>query len=87
MKIYKYSLQICDSQIIQMKKGARIISLQVQNRIPCIWAMVDPNEVDEPKAFCTFGTGHDLSGVDLQFIGTYQLCSGELIYHVFESSI
>lgn len=42
-KIYKYAIEITDDQDIVMPVGAKILTVQNQNGVPCIWAMVDPN--------------------------------------------
>lgn len=40
-KIYKYQLLQVDDQYVKMHKNAEILSIDVQNGIPCIWAMID----------------------------------------------
>lgn len=85
-RIFKYRLETTDEQTIAMPKGAEILSLQAQNGIPCIWAMVDASEpVKVNRYFEIIGTGHPING-DAQgkFIGTYQLMGGLQVYHVFE---
>lgn len=42
-KIYKYRIEVTDDQNIEMPVGAKILTVQTQNGVPCIWAMVDPN--------------------------------------------
>lgn len=85
-RIYKYKLETTNVQEIEMPFGTQILTVQVQNGSPCIWAMVDM-EVKTTKmyVFRIFGTGHpiedDFSG---KYIGTYQLNSGSLVFHVFQ---
>lgn len=85
--IYKYQLDIEDKQFIVLPKEAEILSVQVQNSIPCLWALVDPKEEHEERTFEIFGTGHPVHydmGVERKFIGTFQMRSGALVFHLFE---
>jgi hypothetical protein len=85
--IWKYQLVIQDSQPLTMPKGAEILTVQVQNNIPCIWALVDPDAEIEHREFCMFGTGHDFGLIDYKYIGTFQIHEGLLAFHLFESNI
>ncbi len=85
-KIFKYPLQIRNSQTILMPYGAEILSLKIQNGIPCIWALVDEKSQLTERRFETYGTGHKIRheiGVGGMFIDTYYHENGE-VYHVFE---
>ncbi|WP_185246652.1 hypothetical protein [Chryseobacterium bernardetii] len=82
--IYKYQLKTTDQQTITMPVGSTIISLQIQNGIPCIWAEVDTLQNVGDRTFVTFGTGHPLPENPLVYVGTYQLEEGNLIFHVYE---
>lgn len=42
--VYKYPLDIQDEVVIMMPKCARVLSVQVQNGRPCLWAAIDPCE-------------------------------------------
>ena len=84
--IWKFELIIGDSQEVKMPKGSEILSVQMQNGIPCLWALVIPDEKrTEIKKIETFGTGHPMMydlGIVRLFIGTYQVKG--LVFHVFE---
>lgn len=92
--IWKYELAVTDLQTISMPPGAEILCVQTQNNKPCIWAMVQPMEGVPPqqRTFQTVGTGHPMlevhelkTGARLrEYIGTYQLDKGILIFHLFE---
>lgn len=89
-KIFKYTLETTDQQILKLPKGAKILSLQTQNNIPCIWAMIDTHaiETEEQHIINTYGTGHQLP-LDMSnqvFLGTYQLMNGALTFHVFKQN-
>ena len=83
--IYKYELDVIDRQAIKMPKGANILSIQVQNGEPHIWAMVDNEAETELRDFATIGTGNPVH-IDptSPFIATYQIMEGALVFHVFE---
>ena len=88
--IWKFELKVQDFEEIEMPATAEILSLQVQNGKPCIWALVDPTARKETRTFATYGTGHPIvtnEGISHTFIGTYQLPSNGLVFHVFETDI
>jgi len=87
--IWKFPLKTTDYQEVSMPKGAQILSIQVQNEVPCIWAVVDDNADKEVRIFEIYGTGNGYSdlkwfGKEHSFIGTYQLYNGDLVFHCFE---
>lgn len=89
-RVYKYPIEICEEVKVMMPKGARVLSVQVQNGMPCLWAAVDSNEMDlEERLFHIVGTGlpiqHDVEDDSVDgFIGTIQLLDGRIVIHVFE---
>lgn len=85
--IWKFQLQVLDTQFIWIPKNAEILSVQNQNEVPCMWALVNPTEEKEEKCFEIFGTGQDVNcdmGIDRRFIGTFQLHTDSLVFHLFE---
>lgn len=85
--IWKFELETTDKQIIEMPFNAEILNIQTQDETPCVWALVDPLEAVEDRVIEIFGTGHKLledMGVNREYIGTYQLNNGALVFHVFE---
>lgn len=85
--IYKYPIEVTDTQVVRMPKNAEILSIQVQNETVCLWAKVDSNEkVMEERSISVYGTGHPMvhiGGKEI-FLGTIQLAAGKLVFHVFE---
>lgn len=85
--IWKFELKTTDNQFIEMPKGAQLLAVQTQFDKPCVWALVNPKAEKEKRCFEIFGTGHTVSsdmGTDRNYIGTYQLHGGSLVFHVFE---
>jgi predicted regulator of amino acid metabolism with ACT domain len=84
-RIFKYRIKIDDLQEIQMPVGAEILTVQVQQETPCIWAMVDDDvPIMHTRRIETFGTGHAVQEAERKYIGTYQIRNGALVFHVFE---
>ena len=84
--IWKYEFDQ-DINTIRMPKNAKILSIQVQREIPCIWVMVDPDQPGEVRKFEIYGTGHHIepiNGFIRKFIGTFQLNNGLFVFHLFE---
>lgn len=83
--IWKYELQVTDEQKILMPANAKILSIQVQDGKPFVWALIYPNNDNEERTFFTYGTGNPIKlfGQENYFLGTYQLRDGRLVFHVF----
>lgn len=84
--IWKFPLLMADMQCVSMPAGAKILTVQTQDNQPCLWALVDPNASTEKRCFEVFGTGHPVyPDIDhSQYISTFQLNGGALVYHDFE---
>ena len=85
MNIWKFPLFVSDEQSVDMPADAAILAVQVQNGVPCIWALVGPSFAPEPRTFRMVGTGHEFDG-NGKHVGTFQLASGALVFHLFEMS-
>jgi len=87
-EIWKVSLKITEWQEALFPKNTQILSIQVQNNIPCIWFMVDLDETLASKMetikLQTVGTGmsFSFSPETHKFLGTYQI--GGFVGHVFQ---
>ncbi len=82
-QIWKFPLEVIDDQYINVPKGAKPLSVDVQNGTPCVWAEVDPGAPADSIHIRIFRTGHNISGSGLQFVGTFQLYGGSFVGHVF----
>ena len=85
--IWKFPLQSIDRQSVQMPQGAEILTVQTQRGQPCLWAIVDDVAPMERRVLEIFGTGHEIHEemeTERKYIGTFQLMSGDLVFHVFE---
>jgi hypothetical protein len=80
-QIWKYKVE----NIIEMPKGAEILTVQIQNGQmfnACIWAKVNPENELEKRQFVVIGTGHSFDDTNCEYIGTYQ--DGPFVWHLFE---
>jgi hypothetical protein len=83
--VWKYELPIEDHVEIKMRGDAKILKCDIQKETLCIWALVETNNQEEVRRFRIAGTGHEIKDIfDMEYIGTFQMRGGELIFHVFE---
>lgn len=94
-KILKYELKITDEQVIDIPSGSRVLSVQEQRGVLCLWAVVDGSKQSTGNfKIRIFGTGNPLpnglldfsydapSGYNIEFVGTVQMSNG-LVWHIF----
>lgn len=84
-KIFKYPIEVTDEQIVLLPTGAKILTIQNQGDIPCLWALVNPTApTDMAITIRIYGTGHDVTDSDsLEYISTFQMMGGSLVFHSF----
>lgn len=84
--VWKWPVPIIDVFEIDMPKGARILSVQVQRGEPQVWGLVDPSAPKETRTFVLLGTGNVHASrliVDCDYVGTFQIEGGALVFHLF----
>ena len=89
--IWKFYLQVTDTQTISMPRDATILDVQVQegemHDIPIkqitVWAIVNPDNPTESVTFHLCATGHPINFVRAaqRYIGTVQIYG--FVWHVF----
>lgn len=79
--LYKQGMASADP-VIDMPRGAKVLTLQVQDGHPMLWAAVDPGQPTEPRQFAIVGTGHALPDNAGAYVGTWQ--STIYVFHLFE---
>jgi hypothetical protein len=82
--IYKYELAIDDTQELMLPEGAEILTVQMQDGYPRLWALVDPHAPKKRRYIDIYGTGHPVGDKHGQYLGTFQEHGGQLVWHVFE---
>lgn len=81
--IWKYELK----ETLSMPSGSKIMCVQTQNNIPCLWVICNPDSPEVSRNFLVLGTGHVIIEpitIREYYIGTYQINGGEFVFHVFE---
>ncbi len=86
MVIFKHTLLVQDTVNISMKKEARILSVQNQHNKITLWVMCEEKQEDEIVSFSIYGTGHTISRIGMDYIGTVQMDNG-LVWHVFKNNM
>ena len=82
--IWKFPLDIDDSQEIEMPSDYQILAAQVQAGSPQLWVLVDPDTPPSKVTIEIVGTGHRILDKKRKYIGSFQLLAGALVYHCFQ---
>ena len=84
-KIYKYEISPDNIVTLNLPFGAELLSVQNQNEHVCLWALVNPKNTVVKRYFKVFSTGESINlDVNYDYIGTFQLQNGSLVFHLFE---
>ena len=82
--VWKFPLSIIDNQLVKMPTGSRLLSVQLQQGEPMLWAIVEETAQSIDRHIKIIGTGHRANHVlDDAFVGTIQI--GSLVFHVFDA--
>lgn len=86
--IYKYEIFPDDIVTLDLPFGAEILTVQTQKDKVCLWALVSPDLSVVKRYFRLAGTGHEIdysnSNIKHEYINTFQLSNGNLVFHLFE---
>jgi hypothetical protein len=84
--IHKFPVGTPGSQFTaRMPAEAKMLTVQMQDGKPFMWALVDQHLGKVDRRFITFGTGWELEGFEakhMRYIGTFQ--DGQFVWHLFE---
>lgn len=85
MKIYKYPLEVTDRQTVYLPYNYKILTAQLQFGVLQMWALVDELEnLSVPVTIAIYGTGNPMPDEPGEYISTFQLRDGALVFHVFQ---
>jgi len=87
LRVFKYDLPLNDYFKLDLPRGAKILCFDTQFGVAQMWALVNPDEtITESRQFRFAGTGHNITETpeQLEFIDTFQMRDGNLVFHVFE---
>lgn len=84
--IWKYPLEVNGIQRVSMPRGAKILCVQPQFGAVCLWACVEEKNPIVQRTILIAGTGHPLPDGDatLEYLSTFQIDGGALVFHAFE---
>ena len=83
MIIYKYHFKLGDTVEIEMPLASQILSVQIQNGMYCLWALIDQEITTVVKRKLAIrGTGNPIKGSLGRYIATIQ--NGLFVWHVFD---
>ena len=71
---------------LSLPRGAQILTVQSQHGTPQMWVQIDTEAPprEETRHFVAFGTGDRFDSAGLTYIGTFQVESGMLVFHLYE---
>lgn len=82
--VYKYEVPGTDEFTLDLPVGAKFLSVQVQYSTPVLYALVLTTNARETRRFRLAGTGHPIEDPrQLDFIGTFLVSGGSLVFHLF----
>lgn len=87
MRIWKYTLNLTGLQTVELPRGARPLTVQMQGIHPQLWAMCDPEQVKEKRTIAMYATGNPLPDEAGAYIATFQSHGGALAFHVFDHGV
>lgn len=69
---------------VRMPQGAQILSVQMQDGRPQLWALVDTDKPMVQRDIAVYGTGWDISNPG-KYLGTFQ--DGQYVFHAFDRTV
>lgn len=85
MRIHKYLLNFSATQALTLPAHAIILSIQIQNGVPALWAAHnEPVNAYEQRIIDMYGTGEVMPENPGKYISTVQIHGGNIVFHFFE---
>lgn len=85
MRIWKWTLAVTDLQVIEMPMNAKLLSVQIQGELPQLWALVKEDQtLRQARRIAIYGTGNPIPDDPGEYISTFQMHGGALVFHAFE---
>jgi len=86
--IWKFAFDVADEIYISMPGDASFLHVAEQHGQPCMWCEVDPDKSPSLVGFRLRGTGHPFDGTEDQYVGSFFMMGGALVFHLYtEKSI
>lgn len=82
--VYKYSIPINEQTFrLDLPGGAKILSAQLQNGKPQLWALVNTEMPAISRQFYWVGTGNPIDESGLTYVSTFLLNQDTKVIHLF----
>lgn len=82
--IYKYSVPIKDSFLLELPENFQPLKVEMQGAEPKMWALVDTSDNLVTIRFRWFGTGHMIPSYYMgHYVGSVLMHGGSLVFHLF----
>jgi len=85
--VYKFTLNLDEEETVieDISRSAKILSVQAQRDIPCLWVLIDTESFNwEDRTFVIKMTGEHFGDSQLNYVGTFLLDNESFVGHVFE---
>lgn len=86
--IWKWSVPITSGSFVhRIPKGARLLSVQIQDKLPYMWFTVETDSLREDRKFFLVESGEEIPQdlfIVSDYLGTINLSNGEYVLHLFE---
>lgn len=83
--IHKYLLTLDRAQTLSLPFDAEVLSVQLQNGRPALWATVNPDNKLVPCCIHCLPTGGEGPASEWKHIGTVQLQHDGTVWHFFSA--
>ena len=88
MRIWKWPLVLTDRQTLMLPAASKILTVQMQYVSPQLWALCDARLAEfygkTPRHIAIYGTGNPMPDDPGEYIATFQMEGGALVWHAFE---
>jgi hypothetical protein len=90
MTVWKFPFALGGRVALYMPTGAKVLHVEAQGGMPCVWALVDEKAPVQRRDFVMVGTGHDLPPIALRHVGSFQVDANgswstpTFVWHLFE---
>lgn len=81
-KVWKYEIPAVDEFQLELPGAHKPLYVAIQNGVPCLWVLVEPDAPIVSRGFRLAGTGHEINGF-ADYVGSFQLRGGALVFHLF----
>lgn len=82
--IFKFELTPQHLQNIPIPENSKILWVATQFERAWLWVEVDPESPRVIRLFSVYGTGEPIPPGNRNYIGSFMLRGGSLVFHVYE---